>query len=124
MTRKLGLEHWVKQFAESAAANTDAIMVHSNAKLANKHTDRMVAAFNKLKSAGNNGRDALMALFQHERMDVRTAAAAFLLRYRTAEAKAVLEEAAKGRGLVPFEAQECLKRWEEGTWELDPDPVN
>jgi hypothetical protein len=47
-------------------------------------------------------------------MDVRVAAAAFLLRHRTEEAKAVLEEAAKGKGMVPFEAQQSLKRWEEG----------
>nr|WP_160174483.1 hypothetical protein [Archangium violaceum] len=46
---------------------------------------------------------------------------ALLLRHRTAEAKAVLEEAAKGKGLVPFEASEALKRWEEGTWSLDVD---
>lgn len=53
-------------------------------------------------------------------MDVRVMAAAHLLRYRTAEARAVLEEAAKGTGLVPFGAQQALKRWEEGTWALDP----
>lgn|GEM_PF-3435773 len=48
-------------------------------------------------------------------------AAAHLLRYRTDEAKAVLEEAAKGQGLIPFGAQQALKRWEEGTWALDPE---
>jgi hypothetical protein len=44
-----------------------------------------------------------------------------LLRHRTAEAKAVLEEAAKGEEMVPFEAQQALQRWEEGTWALDPE---
>jgi hypothetical protein len=53
-------------------------------------------------------------------MDVRVTAAACLLLHRTEEAKAALEEAAKGKGLVPFEAQQALKRWEEGTWALDP----
>ncbi len=48
-------------------------------------------------------------------------AATYLLRYRTAEAKAILEEAAKGQGLVAFEAGEALKRWEEGVWALDPE---
>ncbi|HYO52740.1 MAG TPA: DUF2019 domain-containing protein [Archangium sp.] len=74
----------------------------------------------KLRAHGDAGRDALAVLLTHPSMDVRTAAAAFLLRYRTAEAKAVLEEAAKGQGLIPFGASEALKRWEEGTWELDP----
>jgi len=47
-------------------------------------------------------------------------AAAHLLRYRTDEAKAVLHEAAGGEGMIPFCAQQALKRWEEGTWALDP----
>lgn len=62
----------------------------------------------------------VVVLLKHERMDVRVMAAAHLLRYRTAEARAVLEEAARGQGLVPFEASEALKRWDEGTWSLDP----
>ena len=56
----------------------------------------------------------------HPNMDVRTTAAAFLLRYRTAEAKAILEEASKGEGLVAFASSQALKRWDEGTWALDP----
>jgi hypothetical protein len=53
-------------------------------------------------------------------MDVRVGAAACLLRHRTAEAKAVLEAAAKGEGLAAFEAAQVLKNWEAGTWALDP----
>jgi hypothetical protein len=33
----------------------------------------------------------------------------------------VLQEIAKGEGLAAFEAGEALKRWEEGTWALDPE---
>lgn len=40
---------------------------------------------------------------------MRVMAAAHLLRYRTTEAKAVLEEAAKGKGLVPFEAGQAFE---------------
>ncbi len=46
-------------------------------------------------------------------------AAAFLLRHRTAEARAVLEEAAKGQGLAALGAMQTLKNWEQGTWALD-----
>lgn len=55
----------------------------------------------------------------HPTMDVRTTAAAFLLRHRTAEAMAILGGAAKGEGLVAFASAQALKRWEEGTWALD-----
>ncbi|RKG62756.1 DUF2019 domain-containing protein [Corallococcus sp. AB011P] len=113
------LHEIVAEFARHAAAQTEAIM-RGDPKTGNKHAKQSLAAFKRLRAHGDVGRDALATLFDHPSMDVRTAAAALLLRYRTAEAKAVLEEAAKGKGLIPFEAQEALKRWEEGTWSLDP----
>lgn len=114
------LEELVAQFAEDVAAQTDAIW-RGDARTGNKHARKYAAAFDKLRAHGDAGRDALAVLFTHPRMDVRVAAAAVLLRYRTAEAKAVLEDAAKGEGLVPFKAQQALLRWEEGTWALDPE---
>jgi hypothetical protein len=113
------LEELVEQFAVNVTAQTEAIW-RGDAKTGNKHAKKYGAAVDKLLANGDAGRDALLVLLKHERMDVRVMAAAHLLRYRTAEAKAVLEEAAKGQGLVPFEAGQALKRWEEGTWALDP----
>ncbi|NTX05802.1 DUF2019 domain-containing protein [Myxococcus sp. CA040A] len=117
----MNVEELVEQFAESVAAQTEAIM-RGDARTGNKHARKYGAAVDKLLAHGNAGRDALSVLLAHERMDVRVMAAAHLLRYRTAEAKAVLEEAARGEGLIPFGAQQALKRWEEGTWALDPEP--
>jgi hypothetical protein len=48
-------------------------------------------------------------------------AAGFLLRYRTAEAKAVLEAAAKEGGVGALDAIMTLRHWEKGTWALDPE---
>jgi hypothetical protein len=112
------LEKWVEEFARHVEAQTEAIW-RGDAKAGNKHADRYLAAFDKLCAHGDAGRDALATLFLHPNMDVRTTAAAFLLRYRTAEARAILEEAAKGEGLVAFSAAQTLKRWEEGTWNID-----
>ena len=114
------LEELVEQFAQNVAAQTDAIW-RGDAKTGNKHAKKYLAAFKNLRAEGNAGRDALADLFSHPRMDVRVMAATFLLRHRTAEAKAVLEEAAKGQGMIPLGASEALKRWEEGTWALDVD---
>ncbi|NNC14914.1 DUF2019 domain-containing protein [Corallococcus exiguus] len=113
------LEDLVAQFARNVVAQNQAIF-RGDAKTGNKHARKYGAAVDKLLAHGNVGRDALAVLLKHERMDVRVMAAAHLLRYRTAEAKAVLEEAAKGQGLVPFGAQQALKRREAGTWALDP----
>ncbi|WP_309894127.1 DUF2019 domain-containing protein [Archangium sp.] len=115
----MDLESIVQDFAHHVQAQTEATW-QGDVKTGNKHAKKSIAAFMKLRSIGDAGRDALAVLMSHPRMDVRVMAAVFLLRHRTAEAKAVLEEAAKGQGLVPFGASEALKRWEEGTWTLDP----
>ncbi|WNG22689.1 DUF2019 domain-containing protein [Cystobacter fuscus] len=113
------IEKLVTEFAENVAAQTDSVW-KGDAKTGNKHAKRYIAAFGKLTAHGDAGRDALTVLFTHPRMDVRVSAAAYLLRYRTTEARAILEEAAKGEGLVPFEASLVLKNWESGAWALDP----
>lgn len=113
------LEKLVHEFATSVAAQTDAIG-QGDAKTGNKHAKRYIRAFATLRSIGDEGRDALLPLMKEGRADVRGVAAAFLLRHRTAEARAVLQELAAGEGLVAFSAGETLKRWEEGTWALDP----
>lgn len=118
MKRDLG--ELVKEFSENVVAQTEAIWA-GDAKTGNKHAKRYICAFERLRSIGDEGRDALVPLMAEEyRPDVRVTAAAFLLRYRHDEARKVLREVARGTGLVPFEAGEILKRWDEGVWHLDP----
>ena len=116
---ELKLEAFVASFARHTIEQTSAIL-RGDAKAGNRHARQRIDAFKKLRAYGDTGRDALVVLLKHPNVDVRTMAATYLLRYKTEEAKAVLEEAAKGQGLVAFEAAETLKRWEEGTWVLDP----
>ena len=116
----MNLEGLVDEFAENIAAQTDRIL-QGDAKTGNKHARRALSAFKKLRAHGDIGRDALLTLFSHPRMDVRVTAAAFLLRHRTEEAKKVLEEAAKGKGLAALGAMQTLKNWDAGTWALDPE---
>jgi hypothetical protein len=112
-------EDLVREFAENVAAQTDAIG-RGDAKTGNKHAKRYIRAFETLRSYGDAGRDALVALMFEGSDDVRSMAATYLLRYRHDDARRVLEELARGVGLVAFEAGEALKRWDEGAWELDP----
>jgi hypothetical protein len=115
----MSLEKFVGEFAQNIAAQTDCIL-RGDAKAGNKHAEKALAAFMALRAKGDVGRDALTTLFAHARMDVRVTAAAFLLRYRTAEATAVLEEAAQGQGLAALGAQQTLRNWQDGLWALDP----
>jgi hypothetical protein len=112
-------ERLVEAFAQNVAAQTEEI-AQGSAAPGNRHAKRYLSAFDKLCAHGDAGRDALAVLLTHARVDVRVMTAAFLLRYRTAEAKAVLEEAAKRQGLPALEAQQTLRNWENGTWALDP----
>jgi hypothetical protein len=114
------LEALVEQFARNVAAQTEAIQ-RGNARTGNKHARQYTAALQALRARGDAGRDALAVLLKHPRMDVRAMAAAFLLRYRTAEARPVLEEAAKEGGVSSIGAIMTLKRWDDGSWALDPE---
>ena len=120
MERGTSAADLVQQFAESTAAQ-DECLERGDAKTGNKHARRRITAFRKLRAMGDSGREALAVLLRDPRPNVRTMAAAYLLRYKTADALAVLREAAKGRGMIAFESGEAIKRWEEGTWQLDPE---
>ncbi|HEX5748811.1 MAG TPA: hypothetical protein VFZ09_21395 [Archangium sp.] len=117
----MDLESIVEEFARNVAAQTDAIMRGDRGKGGDKEAKRYIAAYKKLRDHGEAGRDALARLLTHSRMDVRVYAAGFLLGDRPEQALPVLREAAKGEGLIPFEASQALKYWDEGTWSLDVD---
>lgn len=114
-------EALVTEFADCVAAQTRCIE-EGDAETGNKYAKRYVAAFEKLRGFGSVGRDALSVLFQDERTEVRAMAAAFLLRHCEDRAKAVLKQIAQGSGLTAFGASQALRRWDEGTWALDPAP--
>lgn len=113
------IQRWVDDFAESVIRQTEAIG-RGDHRTGNKHAKRRIAIFQKLRMLGDVGRDAMLPLLKHPSSDVRTMAAAYLLRYRTREALDVLRKEAAGQGLIAFESSEAIKRWEEGTWTLDP----
>ena len=116
----MDLQKITEEFAKNVAAQTDAIM-RGDRTGGNKYAKRYIAAFKKLRDHGETGRDALAGLLTHSRMDVRVYAAGCLLSDRPEQALPVLREAAKGEGLIPFEASQALKYWDEGTWSLDVD---
>ena len=120
MRRPISNQEPVKRFADGVALQTFAIW-HGDARTGNRHAKRYIAAFERLRERGDEGRDALMVLLEHERPDVRVAAAAFLLRHCTEESLKVLRAAAAGESLVAFEAGQAIKRWEEGSWAIDPE---
>jgi hypothetical protein len=118
----MDLHDLVEQFAASVVGQSEA-MATGDVNTGNQHALQCSEAFRALRSHGDRGRKALMVLLDHEHADVRVTAAAFLLRYCHERARAVLEKEAAGRGLVAFGAGQALQRWEDGDWQLDPDPA-
>jgi hypothetical protein len=112
------LDVLVDEFASCVIAQWEAIEA-GNARKAETFARRYLAAWETLRAQGNSGRDALMVLLEHDVPLVRVAAAAFLLRYATTRARAVLEIEARGTDMLGFRAQQALARWDEGTWALD-----
>ena len=97
----MDVEHLVQEFADSVAAQSQAVM-KGDAETGNGFARRYIAAFQALRARGNVGRDALVGLLSHERADVRVMAAAYLLRYQHERARAVLVTEGKGMGLTAF----------------------
>ncbi len=114
----MSITELVKRFAESAIKQDEAI-VSGDKRGAKKYGNKIVQYWRAIKEFGNDGKEELSKLFRHNHPSARSAAAACLLKYKTAEALEVLEVIAKMPGLVGFEADEAIKRWKEGTWNLE-----
>jgi hypothetical protein len=73
---------------------------------------------------GNEGREAFSSLLDHQEPTVRGLAAAILLRYKHHESMDVLQDLAARNdlGQICAVAQATIGRWEDGTWNLDPEP--
>ena len=109
----------VDDFAHCVARQMDAIR-RGDAVAGNEYARRYIAAFEQLRAHGDAGRVALARLLDDVRADVRVMAAAYLLRHCEGRARAVLEVESKGKGWAAIGAAQALKRWEDGTWSLDP----
>ena len=116
----MDLVNVVEEFALNVAAQTDAIW-QGDRKGGSKYAKRYIAAYKKLRDQGDAGWDALATLLTHSRVDVRVNAAVCLLSNKSAQARPVLEEAAKGEGMISLVASQALEHWNAGTWTLDVD---
>jgi hypothetical protein len=104
MTAKKTLEDLTAEFAANVVAQSEALR-EGNA--GNRYAKKYIAAFAELRASGDEDRSALLPLLDHPRPDVRSTAAAFLLRYNTPAAMRVLREVARLPGFQGFAASEC-----------------
>jgi len=81
----------VEEFAANVKAASNAFWSGEGSGAVNRFKNRYIRAFKKLRDRGDQGRDALAALFFHPSPDV-------------------LRAVAMGEGLVAFEAAQALER--------------
>ncbi|MGH7139339.1 MAG: DUF2019 domain-containing protein [Pirellulales bacterium] len=116
------IDNLVDRFAELVLLRSAALK-RADSDEANRHSRELATVFRRLASRGDAGRNALGRLFEHESRAVRSTAAAWLLRHKHDDAMRVLRDVALGGDMEAFCAQQCIKRWEEGEWQLDPPPT-
>jgi uncharacterized protein YwqG len=114
------IEWYVRSFAENSIKQNESIGKSAAEK--NRYARREAKCFDALREIyGDQGREALSVLFDHEDPGVRLGAAAYLLRYKTDEAMKVLYELKDRKDLhwESYLAQCTLENWEKGYWQLD-----
>jgi HEAT repeat protein len=89
-----------------------------DSKTGNKHAKKRVAAARQLLAGGKASIDRFATLLNHPDANVRTSAAAWLLKDRTEQAVAALRPIAEGQGLAALGAIYTLKRYEAGELEI------
>lgn len=118
MTPELEIQQMITKFAVASYKHQEAIM-EGNSRKANRHAKQIAETFQKIVTTGELARKALLQLTQSEDDAVAAMAATFSLKYATDEAIAVLKRIAKRPDLLGFRSEQAIKRWEEGTWQLE-----
>ncbi len=118
MSKKQDYKKLVEQFAEAAEKSFEAIL-KGDWRENNKWVKRQVKAFQQITEIGEVAREELLTLLEHENLAIAKSAAAFSLKYATEKSKTTLARISQEPGILGFEAQQALQRWEEGSWQLE-----
>jgi hypothetical protein len=86
---------------------------------ANREAAKAARAFRQLIKHEIPGREALLALLLSDDTSVALMAAAFSLKYNPERSLAALEALSHHPGLIGFEADQAIQRWNEGSWHLE-----
>lgn len=118
MNERQAYKKLVDDFAEAAEKSYEAMQQGDWAEN-NKWVKKQVTAFRRITELGTPARDELLRLLNHENPVIAKSAATFSLKYATERSVAVLKRIAEEPGMLGFEAQQSLLRWQEGSWQLE-----
>ena len=109
----------VTAFAQAAARHY-AFTQAGRYRDINREADKIDAAYRKLKSYGDKGKQALLKLLDDADLAVSSMAAAYCMHFAPQECKRVFQRVAKDPGILGLEAQYALKRFDDGSWQVEP----
>jgi hypothetical protein len=114
------VQELIEEFSRNVLAQKRALST-GDWRTGNHHARRYIAAFDGIRRIGDSARDKFAELLDHPDPEVRLMSACYLLRYKTADSMKVLQELSERSDMTGFGAIQCMKRWEEGEWQLDPE---
>jgi hypothetical protein len=88
-------------------------------RTANKEANMIHKIFLEVTQGGQIARETLLKLVDSEESDVSLMAAVYSLKYNPEKSLATLRKLAKLPGFTGFQAEQAIKRWEEGSWQLE-----
>jgi hypothetical protein len=107
----------VEDFITAAKNHYEASLI-GDWRTANKNAAIIRKTVKKLRSLGDEGREALLSQSDNEELSISAMAAVYSLKYAPEKSLSVLNRSAKETSLIGFEAGYAIQGWNEGTWSL------
>jgi hypothetical protein len=117
-TKEKQIQKLVADFSEASSIHFDATIA-GDWKSANSHAKKINKSFLEIRKLGTDARTALLNLVDTEPFPVAAMAAVYSLKFCPERALAALEKIAKEPSFIGFEAEQAIKRWTEGSWQLE-----
>lgn len=108
----------INRFIDASRKQHVLIMAGDSTK-ANIQSKRIRKAFLEIREIGDEAREALLKQVDNEDDNVAALAATYSLKYNTEKSLAALKRISMHAGIIGFEAQHAMLRWEEGEWQLE-----
>jgi hypothetical protein len=103
------------RFASAASAHYQALE-EMNEERSNTFAQMIAGLYRSIIGSGENGRQALLELVDHNDPVVAGMAAVYSIRYDSKRCLSALKRVALVPGMLGLRAQMAIERWESGEW--------
>jgi hypothetical protein len=111
MTQKL-----LSRFSKAAIRHHEYSL--SNSAAANRAAREMATIYSELSKLGSQAREKLLELVEDDDPRISINAACYSLKFNPEKSLAALRKLKTQPGIIGFEAEQAIMRWEEGNWDV------